>query len=194
MAEQYNASLLDHAVRHGLALWATMGRCFQGIIAMRRGQEDRGLRLLQGAADDLRASGYALYLTACLADLAAALGRIGETGKALALIDEALAQATRNDERWCMAELLRIKAELLLLRACPSSDSLADDHLQESLEWARQCDSLTWELRTATSLCRLLRRQNQAEKGRELLAPIYARFTEGFHTADLTAARALLTL
>jgi predicted ATPase len=192
VAEQYIALLLDHSARHGLALWSMMGRCFQGMAAMRRGQEDAGLRLLQAAADDLRKAGYALYLTACLAELADALGRAGQAGKGLALIDEALAQATRNDERWCMAELLRVKAELLLLEASPAANLLAEDHLQKSLDWARECDSLAWELRTATSLCRLRYKQNLAAQGRELLAPIYARFAEGLHTADLTAARLLL--
>ncbi|HWE51131.1 MAG TPA: hypothetical protein VG273_15165, partial [Bryobacteraceae bacterium] len=192
LAEQYVALLLDHSARHGLALWSTMGRCFQGMVAMRRGQEDSGLRLLQAAADDLRAAGYALYLTICLAELANAVGRTGQAEKALTLIDEALAQATRNDERWCMAELLRVKAELLLLQASPASDVLAEDHFQQSLDWARQCDSPAWELRTATSLCRLRYKQNQAAQGRELLAPIYAQFAEGLHTADLTAARLLL--
>jgi predicted ATPase len=192
VAEQYVALLLDHSARHGLALWATMGRCFQGMIAMRRGQEDAGLILLQAAANDLRDAGYALYLTACLAELADALGRTGQTGKALTLIDEALAQAIRNDERWCMAELLRVKAELLLLQASPATDMLAEDHLQKSLDWARQCDSLAWELRTATSLCRLRYKQNQVAQGRDLLAPIYAQFAEGLHTADLTTARLLL--
>jgi predicted ATPase/DNA-binding winged helix-turn-helix (wHTH) protein len=192
VAEQYVALLLDHSMRHGLALWATMGRCFQGMVAMRRAQEDAGLRLLEAAANDLRDAGYALYLTTCLAELADALGRTGQTRKALILIDEALAQATRNDERWCMAELLRVKAELLLLQPSPATDMLAEDHLQESLEWARQCDSLAWELRTATSLCRLRYKQNQMAEGREFLAPIYARFTEGLHTADLITARLLL--
>jgi predicted ATPase len=192
MAEQYLALLLDQSARHGLALWAAIGRCFQGIVAMRLGLEDAGLKLLQAAADDLRHAGYALYLTVCLAELADALGRTGQTGKALILIDEALSQATRNDERWCMAELLRVKAELLLLQASPATDMLAEDHFKKSLDWARQCDSLAWELRSAISLCRLRYRQNQVDQGRELLAPIYARFTEGFHTADLTTARLLL--
>jgi len=192
VAEQYVALLLDHSARHGLALWATMGRCFQGMVAMRRGQKEAGLRLLQAAANDLRDAGYALYLTVCLAELADALGLTGQTGEALTLIDEALTQATRNDERWCMAELLRAKAELLLLQASPAADMLAEDHLQKSLDWARQCDSLAWELRTATSLCRLRYKQNQAIQGREVLAPIYAQFAEGLHTADLITAKLLL--
>ena len=191
-AEHYVALLLDHSTRHGLALWTTMGKCFQGMIFMRRGQQEAGLRLLQTAADDLRDAGYALYLTAARAELADALGRAGQLGKALKVIDEALAHSTRNDERWCRPELLRVKAELLLLEASPQAGAAAEHHLQQSLDWAHRCDSLAWELRSAISLCRLRYRQNQASLGRDLLAPVYARFSEGLHTADLTTAKLLL--
>ncbi len=191
-AERYVTLLLDHSTRHGLALWATMGRCFQGIVAMRRGQDEAGLVLLQTAVNDLCDAGYALYHTTSLAELADAFGRMGQTGKGLTAINEALAQATRNDERWCMAELLRVKAELLLLRATPTADGLAEDHLQQLVEWARKCEALGWELRTANSLCRLRYARNQATQGRDLLAPIYGEFTEGFGTADLTTAKLLL--
>jgi hypothetical protein len=191
-AERYVALLLDHSTRHGLALWAIMGRCFQGIAAMRHGHDEAGLGLLQAAVNDLRDAGYALYHTSSLAELADALGRTGQTGNGLTAIDEALAQATRNDERWCMAELLRVKAELLLLQAVPAAHKLAEDHLWQSLAWARKCEALGWELRTATSLCRLRYAQNQATQGRDLLAPIYAQFAEGFDTADLTSAKLLL--
>ena len=191
-AEHYVALLLDHSTRHGLALWATMGRCFQGMVAMRRGKQEAALGLLQVAVNDLRDAGYTLYHTAALAELADALGRTGQVGRAFTVIDEALAQSTRNEERWCMAELLRVKAELLLLQASPAADMLAENHLQQSLDWARRCDSLAWELRTANSLCRLRYKQNQVARGRDLLAPIYAQFAEGLHTADLTTAKWLL--
>lgn len=191
-AEQYVTLLVDHSGRHGLALWTTMGRCFQGVVASRRGQHSEGLKLLQETASELRRAGYALYLTTCLAELADALGRAGQPDKALPVIDEALAQAIRNDERWCMAELWRIKAELLFLQATPATDVLVEDYLQKSLRWARQCDSLAWQLRTATSLCRLRYKHDQAAIGRELLKPIYSQFTEGFHTTDLKTAELLL--
>ncbi len=191
-AEHYVALLLDHSRRHGLALWATMGRCFQGMVFLRRGKHEEGLKLLQVAVNELRDAGYALYHTVSLAELADALGRTGEIGRALTVIDEALMQSTRNDERWCRAELLRVKAEILLLETSPSAEALAEDHLQQSLEWARQCEALSWELRAANSLCRLRYRQGRVALGRELLAPIYAKFTEGLHTADLSTANLLL--
>jgi predicted ATPase len=193
-AEYHVSLLLDHSRRHGLALWATMGQCFQAMLCLRHDKHSEGLKLLAVAVNELRDAGYALYHTALLAELADALGRTGETGRALTVIDEALAQSSRNNERWCRAELLRVKAEILLLQNSPSGEAAAEDHLQQSLAWARQCEALAWELRTATSLCRLRYRQGRAALGRELLSPIYSQFSEGFHTADLTSARLLLEL
>jgi predicted ATPase len=191
-AEHYVALLLDHSTRHGLSLWRTMGKCFQGTVFIKRGQNEEGLKLLQTAVTELRDAGYALYLTAALAELAGALGLAGQISQALMAIDEALSKSAHNDERWCMAELLRVKAEILLLQASPEAVAMADDHLQTSLDWARRCESLSWELRTATSLCRLRYRQSHVAQGRELLAPVYAQFSEGLHTADLAAAKLLL--
>jgi hypothetical protein len=87
-----------------------MDRRFQGIVAMRHGKHEAGLALLQVAVNDLHNAGYALYHTAALAELPDALGRTGQIGSPLRVIDEALGQSTRTDERWCMAELLRVKS------------------------------------------------------------------------------------
>lgn len=190
--EHYATLLLDQATRHGLALWETMGRCFQGMVAMRHGKSEAGLALLQQAVTDLNNAGYALYHTVATAELANALGRTGQSDRGLSVIDKALAQSIANDERWCMAELLRIKAEILLLQTTPASVALAEDHLQQSLDWARRSEALAWELRTANSLCRLLKTQNREAEGRNLLAPIHERFVEGFDTLDMRTATLLL--
>lgn len=149
-AERYASLLVDHSTRHGLALWATMGRCFRGVLAIRHGNHNTGLRQLQEAVDALRNAGYALYHTASLAELADGLGRAGDVDNALRVIEEALAQSTRNEETWCRAELVRVKAELLLLRADRADFALAEDLLHQSLDWARRGSALAWQLRTAT--------------------------------------------
>ena len=69
---------------------------------------------------------------------------------------------------------------------------MAEDHFRQALDWARRQGALSWELRTATSLARLRRDQNRSAEAIALLAPIYNRFTEGFETADLKAAKALI--
>jgi predicted ATPase len=91
-----------------------------------------------------------------------------------------------------MAELLRMKAEMLLGMDPSGSESYAEELLQQSLDWARRQRALSWELRAASSLARLRLRQGDAREGRACLEPVYARFTEGFDTADLAAARQLL--
>jgi predicted ATPase len=91
-----------------------------------------------------------------------------------------------------MAELLRIKGELLLLEGAPNAAAAAEDHFRQALDWARQQGALSWELRAATSLARLRRNQGRPAEAAALLQPVYDRFTEGFTTSDLKAAKALL--
>src|SRR5580704_3579718 len=91
-----------------------------------------------------------------------------------------------------MAELLRVKGELLLLEGAPEASVTPENHYQQGLDRAHRQGALSWELRCATSLARLRRDQAPSEEAHELLAPVYDRFTEGFATVDLRAARALL--
>jgi predicted ATPase len=81
---------------------------------------------------------------------------------------------------------------LVLSQDGPNAAVAAENHFQKSLEWARRQGTLSWELRGATSLARLWHRQRKTSEARKLLASVYRRFTEGFDTADLIAAKALL--
>jgi predicted ATPase len=107
-------------------------------------------------------------------------------------IDEALARSERDEERWCVAELLRVKGELILIAGAPDAAAVAEDYFRQALDWARRQGALSWELRAATSLARMWRDQNRTNAAREILAAVYDRFTEGFETADLRAAKLLL--
>jgi predicted ATPase len=91
-----------------------------------------------------------------------------------------------------MAELLRVKGGLVLLEGATDAAAIAEDHFRQALDWARRQGALSWELRAATSLARLWRDQSRRQEAQQLLAPIYARFTEGFEAADLRAAKALI--
>src|SRR5207244_4107954 len=93
---------------------------------------------------------------------------------------------------WVIAELLRIKGELILLQDAPGAAATAEDHCRQALDRAHRQGALSWELRAAASLTRLLRDQNRSAEAIAVLAPIYNRFTEGFETADLIAAKALI--
>ena len=134
---------------------------------------------------------YLLY-TPFLAEIADALGRDGKATEGLSIIDEALARSERNEERWCVAELLRIKGELILRESAPQAATAAEEHFLQSLDWARRQGALSWELRTSTSLARLQHDQGRTAEARSLLQSVYDRFSEGFETADLKAAKAYL--
>jgi predicted ATPase len=90
-----------------------------------------------------------------------------------------------------MPELLRIKGEVLLQQREPNA-IVAEDQFLQSLAWARRQGALSWELRSATSLARLWRDQARTKEAHDLLAPVYHRFTEGFDTVDVKAAKALV--
>jgi predicted ATPase len=121
-----------------------------------------------------------------------ALGRAGQIGDGLVLVEEAIDHSERTEDRWQIAELLRVKGELLLMQGGSSAAATAEDHFRQSLDWARREGALSWELRAATSLAQLLRDQSRAADAVALLRSVYNRFTEGFDTADLKAAKALL--
>ncbi len=191
-AERFVAMLLDHSTRHALASWQAEGRCFQGVFLIKRGDVAKGLRILRTALDELPAMNFSLRYTGLLGELAEALGHAGEIAQGLATIDQALARSERNDERWCVAELLRIKGELIVLERASSAAAAAELLFQQGLEWGRRQGALSWELRCATSLARLWHEQGQNGQARELLGAVYGRFSEGFETADLKTAKSVL--
>jgi len=191
-AERSVAMLLDHSARHALAVWHARGRCLNGVLLIKRGDVGGGLPLLRDALDELRETGFVPHHTALLGTLAQGLAGSGEVAQGLATIDEALARSEHDEEHWCIAELLRIKGELVLLEGAPGAAPAVEKHFQHALHWTRRQEILSVELRCATGLARLWHAQGRTEPARELLAPLYGRFTEGFGTADLRAAKALL--
>jgi len=190
--ERAVATLLDEAARHALVVWHAWGRALEGILFIKRGDAVNGLAQLRSARGELRETGFAALYAEILRALAEALAGAGEVDEGLATVDEALARSERNEERWCVAELLRIKGELLLLQTGPDAVVAAEDHFRQALDWASRQGALSWELRAATSLAHLWRSQGRSKAAYQLLAPVYDRFSEGVETADLKAARALI--
>jgi predicted ATPase len=161
------------------------------VLVIQRGDVITGLRLLRAGFDEFGEAGSAVFrLIAFL--MAEALGRARQNAEGLAAIEEAIARSERTEERWAMAELVRVRGELLLLQGAPGAAAAAEDHFRQALDWARRQGALSWELRAATSLARLLRDQGRSANAIACLQPIYDRFTEGFGTADLIAAKQLL--
>jgi ATP/maltotriose-dependent transcriptional regulator MalT len=162
-----------------------------GVALIRKGEVAQGIATLrQGIAVWERAGGSLNhpYFKSVLAE---GLAHLGDLAGALDLVDEVIAQIERPgwEERWYYAETLRIKGWLLAL----TGDSAAAERAYiASLDWARQQQAKSWELRTATSYARLMRDQDRVGEARDLLASVYGWFTEGFGTKDLMEAKALL--
>ncbi len=187
-AEDWAAMLLDISAKSGLARWNALGHCLKGQLLVAKGDYS-GLVLLRGGLDRLRAVGFAYHYAFTLGALAEGLGSVGRLAEAQAAIGEALECTDRTQERWCLPELLRIKGEL---RRLDGTMDAAEDCFIQSLDEARRQGALSWELRAIMSLARLWREDGKAVDAAKQLSAVYNRFTEGFDTADLKAARALL--
>ena len=126
-----------------------------------------------------------------LGAFAEVLGAVGQPTEGLIAIDEALALSERAELHVSMPELLRVKGDLLRLKG--ESEVMGPERLfRQALDLARRQGALSYELRAATSLARLLRDQDRSGDAVKILQSVYHRFTEGFDTADLKAAKALL--
>jgi predicted ATPase/DNA-binding winged helix-turn-helix (wHTH) protein len=191
-AERAVAMLIDLATRHNATYWRNVGRCLEGKLLIMRGEHRAGAILLRAALDTCNGTGWTMSAPEFLGVLAQAQAALGEHGDALAVVDQALTRADDGGERWYFAELLRIRGELLLPGADDRSLSSAEACFARAMDIAREQGALFWELRAALSLARLRIRQDRVEEARQLLAPTYERFSEGFETADLRAARDLL--
>ncbi len=177
-ATRYGAMLIEHTERYPARLWQSWARCFSGMVMIKRGDGLDGLALLRDALP--------------LGELASALGAAGEIARGLATVDETLAHCKARNEGWYLAELLRIKGELLLRQTGDESVASAEACFAEALETAGQQGARFWALRSALSLARMKIGQHQPEEARRAVTKVYEGFTEGFGTADLRAAKALL--
>jgi predicted ATPase/DNA-binding winged helix-turn-helix (wHTH) protein len=191
-ADLYCAALLDHTERHPIRLWHLWARCFKGMLMAKRGDIEGGLATLRSGLDGAGEARFLPRFLLPLGELAAGLGRAGQVGEGLAVVDDALARCEAREERWFVAELLRIKGELMLREAGRSSD--AEECFMQSLELARQQGALFWELRSSLNLARLRIDTDRMADARAVVLSAYEKFTEGFEIADLRAARSLLAL
>jgi predicted ATPase len=164
---------------------------FRGYMLAQQGNTSEGIAQIREGIAAYRATGAELetqYWFALLAKACAKKARLDESSRAL---DEAPSQLSRTGPRFCEAELHRLKGELSLAR--PDADvQHAERCYREALEVAQRQSAKSWELRTAASLARLLRDTGRRDEARTMLAEIYGWFTEGFETADLKDAKALL--
>jgi predicted ATPase/DNA-binding winged helix-turn-helix (wHTH) protein len=188
-AERYAEMLLDHSRKHGFAVWNDFASRLKGVLLVKTGDLDGGSPLLRAGLHEINESNADLWFLTGLGQLAEALGLAGRFADGFATVERGL---DRSPKGWLAPELLRIKGELLLLQGITGITETVEDVFRRALDGAREQGTPAWELRAATSLARLLRSQRRPADAVACLQPIYDRFTEGFDTADLIAARQLL--
>ena len=184
------AALLELSARQGFPYYHAWGTILEGWAIGVRHDADRGVARLRDGLAAMRATGAHVRRSYYLSLLAELSARTGEVEPGLALLDEALRFAQETGEHWKDAELHRLRGELLLAR--PADEHEAEDAFRRAAEIARRQDARLLELRAAVSLGRLLQRRQRRAEAREMLAEARAWFTEGFGTADLRQADALL--
>jgi class 3 adenylate cyclase/predicted ATPase len=190
MHEQAEAAV-TLAIEQAFPLWAAYGTSLRGWALAMQGQGEEGLAQVRQGIVASRATGAALFAPfycTMLADIAAYLGH---TEDGLQALDEAHTLVEQHDERWWEAEIYRLRG-VLLLRPTEAPQAEAETWFQRALDVARHQQAKSLELRTAMSLARLWQQQGKRAEAYELLAPVYHWFTEGFDTADLQEAKALL--
>ena len=194
MAETVQAhaeAMLALATEHGFARNVALGVLFRGMALAAQGQRAEGLGQMQQGLAAYRATGSAVGMSGHLAHLAEAYMQVDRVDEGMHLLAEAMAMMDTMGERHTEAELHRLHGELLLRQALPEVQAAAAC-FQQALDVARCQQAKWWELRAAMSLARLWQQQGKQIEAYELLAPIYGWFTEGFDTADLQEAKALL--
>jgi predicted ATPase/DNA-binding winged helix-turn-helix (wHTH) protein len=189
-ASEITERLLAHTAKYSLRPYQAVGLGLRGDVLIQHGKFDEGIVLLQQSLDRLRADRHQILDAAFMSDLAQALALAGQPDRASKTI--ALAIETVGDNTsFHVPEMHRINGEILAGQASPDFRQ-AEACFHKSLELAGAQSVMSWELKTATSLARLWRRQDRFKQADDLLRPLYGRFTEGFATADLRAARLLL--
>ncbi|HEY1941206.1 MAG TPA: transcriptional regulator [Roseiarcus sp.] len=174
----YTQILLEHSRVHSLRLWNEFATRFQSVIAIKAGNYAKTAE-----------PNFSFPFLTGLTDVAEALARAGRTPEALATLELAI---EHSDGGWITPEFLRLKGEFSLSQRAPGGAETPEALFRQALAEAHEHGALSWELRAATSLARLLRDRGRCSEAIVCLQSVYDRFTEGFATADLTAAKQIL--
>jgi predicted ATPase len=183
--------LIALADERGALFWKAFGTAVRGWIFTETAEASDAVRAITSGIASLRSAGALLYEPWHLWYLAMAYAELGQPDDAQHCIDDAIDKVERSKEKWCEAEVHRIAGEIAL--KSPEQDvAKAEVYFDRALIVSRQQQAKSWELREAMSMARLWRDQGKRDEARELLAPVYGWFTEGFDTRDLKDAKALL--
>ena len=181
--------LVAVATDQGFPFYRATGAIFRGWVKAKNADVTEGLSLLRAGSSAYCATGATAWMPFYIALLAGACEIAGQIKEGAARLDQALQLVERTGERWFAAELDRQRGWLLLRQGQAEA---AEELYCKALGIARKQEAKMWELRAAASLARLWRDQGRRAAARDLLAPVYGWFTEGFATPDLKAAKALL--
>jgi predicted ATPase len=179
------------STEQGFPLWAALGTILRGWALAMQAQDEEGMVQIRQGIAARRATGAALTIPYFCTVLADVCNRLGHTEEGLQALAEAHTLVEQHEERWWEAEVCRLRG-VVLLRQPGTPPAEAEAWLQRALDVARRQEARSLELRAAMSLSRLWQSQGKRAEAQELLAPLYGWFTEGFDTADLQEARALL--
>jgi predicted ATPase len=177
------------ADERGAPHWKATGATFRGSLFALTGKTTEAVQAITSGINSLRSA--SLYEPWLLLRLAMAYAELGQLDDAQRSIEDAIDKVERSKEKWCEAEVHRIAGEVALKSLGPDTDK-AERHFERALAVARQQQTKSWELRAAMSMARLWLSQGKSQQARELVAPVYGWFTEGFDTLDLKEAKALL--
>jgi predicted ATPase/DNA-binding winged helix-turn-helix (wHTH) protein len=191
-AEEYIEQSISLAESRSLGPLVAVGQGRKGELAVRRGHTEEGIESLRTSMEKIHGVRYELLTTEFNISLVQGFAAIGRLAEATTLINETIQRVETNGDVSYMPELLRLKGSLLLSRPQPRVDD-AESFFMQSLELSRRQGARAWELRTATDLAAHFANQGQSERGRALLQPVFEQFVEGFDTADLRAAKSLLS-
>jgi predicted ATPase len=190
-AQEYTEAAISLAQEQGFPLWIARGVALRGWTLAHQGEAKKGIEQLTQGLRAHRATGTEVMQPYFLALLAEAHGIQGEPEEGLTVLTEALTHADTTGERWYAPALHRLKGELLLQQSSDNQTE-AESCFHHALDIARSQQAKSFELRTATSLARLWQQQGKSNGARQILGDVYGWFTEGFDTADLKDAKALL--
>lgn len=177
------------AIDQGFPQWRALGDVYRGWATVKDGYVAEGISLLCNGVTASRTAGAELWFPSHIVLLTAAYRIAERIEEASAMLDDALHIVERTGGRWMEAELHRHKGQLMLQRGRPDT---AEELYRKALTIAKEQEAKLWELRASVSLAWLRRDQSRLTEARDLLAPVYGWFTEGFDTPDLKEAKALL--
>ena len=175
----------------GTSFWTGWGMMQRGCLMTLTGKTPDAVQTISAGVELMRSTQTTMWMPLFLSHLAQANAELGQLDEAAAKIGEAISAVKTTKESWYEAEINRVAGEIALLGPNPDAAS-AESCFGRALEIARKQKAKSWELRAAVSMARLLRTQGSNRPARDVLAPVYGWFTQGFDTLDLRQAKMLL--